>query len=564
MYRYSRVLLIFLMLLSLSTVVGQNGSFKALPTYLEALKNFNSGNLEVALKQFKEALAADPGNDAADFYIANIYIQSDNLTKARQHILSAIKKDPSNVWYRLRLADIYRYSGKNREAIEVYNQLRREFPDRSELFDGLIQLYIQQKDYASAREVLEEIEKNIGVNEGTTLTRFNLLIFEGKQQEAIKYLRQFDSLVSSPRIATIIGDNYAMEDNNQLAETYYLKALSMDPGYIPASFGLGEIHRIRSEFGLYFERINPFLISPDIDEAMKVDYMRQILTNSRFVQTFLPQVDTMMQNLYRSQPTHPETSYLYSLFLAQTGETLKAADILLANLNRYPEDKEAHRQYLSLIYYLEKWDILEEKSDEALKILGNDTDFMQLKGIARLRMNRREDSIETFREILRYSKKDSTTTVNTLTTIADLSYQAGRVREAFKYYRKVLKKEPRHLPALNNYAYFLSIEGKSLQKALRMSKITIEHEPDNPTYLDTYAWILHKLGRNTEAKAALKHAMVYGGNENAVIVDHYAEVLFALKEYDLAFIYWSQADKLDPSLGIAEKAETRKTQMSQR
>lgn len=81
-----------------------------------------------------------------------------------------------------------------------------------------------------------------------------------------------------------------------------------------------------------------------------------------------------------------------------------------------------------------------------------------------------------------------------------------------------------------------------------MSKRTVDLEPENSTYLDTYAWILHKLGKNEEAKTVLKQAMVFGGNENADIIDHYAEVLFALGEKDLAFMYWIQADKLDPSL----------------
>ena len=96
-----------------------------------------------------------------------------------------------------------------------------------------------------------------------------------------------------------------------------------------------------------------------------------------------------------------------------------------------------------------------------------------------------------------------------------------------------------------------------------MSKITVEIEPNNPTYLDTFAWILHLMGNNIEAKSVFKHAMIYGGKENADILDHYAEVLFALKEYDLAFIYWNQAHKLDPSLGIEAKIETRKKEMKQ-
>ena len=64
-----------------------------------------------------------------------------------------------------------------------------------------------------------------------------------------------------------------------------------------------------------------------------------------------------------------------------------------------------------------------------------------------------------------------------------------------------------------------------------------------------------------EAKTHLKHAMMYGGKESAAILDHYAEVLYALKEYDLAFIYWDQADAKDPSLGIKAKATERKEQL---
>ena len=35
--------------------------------------------------------------------------------------------------------------------------------------------------------------------------------------------------------------------------------------------------------------------------------------------------------------------------------------------------------------------------------------------------------------------------------------------------------------------------------------------------------------------------MLYGGKDSAVIMDHYAEVLYALKEYDLAMVYWNLA-----------------------
>jgi tetratricopeptide (TPR) repeat protein len=531
-------------------------------TFMEAVKNYNLGNKEVAEKQLRVLASTDPGNDAVHFYLANIHLTRNEIAKAEEEMIKALRGDPSNSWYKQQLAAIYTFRGKINKAIDLYNELRKEKPLESELYDGLIELYIQEKEYAKAREVLEDIEKSIGINEATGLTRYNLMIYEGRQEEAARYLEEFDRDYGSPRTSAIIGDNYAAATKDSIAERYYIRSLSMAPDYMPANFGLAEIYRIKGKYDLYFERINPFLMSGDVNPAMKVGYMRQILTNTRFVQTFLPQVDTMMNNMYSAHPEDSSVAFTHSLFLVQSDQSGKALEILYNNLQRYYDSKEAHRQYLSLIYYLEMWEPMENKSDEALKIFKNDPDFLQFKGIAQVQSGKTESSVITFKEILKHTK-DSATVVNTMTNIADMSYRAGNKKEAFKYYKKVIRKEPRHVPALNNYAYFLSLDGKNLKQAYAMSKITVEIEPNNPTYLDTFAWILHLMGNNIEAKSVFKHAMIYGGKESAEILDHYAEVLYALKEYDLAFIYWSQAHNLDPELGIEAKAETRKKAIKQ-
>ena len=54
--------------------------------------------------------------------------------------------------------------------------------------------------------------------------------------------------------------------------------------------------------------------------------------------------------------------------------------------------------------------------------------------------------------------------------------------------------------------------------------------------------------------------MLYGGKDSVVIMDHYAEVLYALKEYDLALVYWNLAiQKNDGDIeGLEEKVEARR------
>ena len=143
-------------------------------------------------------------------------------------------------------------------------------------------------------------------------------------------------------------------------------------------------------------------------------------------------------------------------------------------------------------------------------------------------------------------------------------YMKEALKEAYKAYEKALKINPDYIYVLNNYAYYLSMDGKNLKKAYQMSKKTVDAEPDNATYLDTFGWILYLRGDLTEAKSFFKTAILHGGKESAVILDHYAEVLFALKEYDLAFVYWNlamQKNDGDKVPGLKQKVENKKKEI---
>jgi Tfp pilus assembly protein PilF len=130
--------------------------------------------------------------------------------------------------------------------------------------------------------------------------------------------------------------------------------------------------------------------------------------------------------------------------------------------------------------------------------------------------------------------------------MGDAWHSKGNSKEAYRAYEKALKIDPSYAPVLNNYAYYLCLEGKKLKKAYTMSKKTVEANPDNATYLDTFAWILHLMGRDLEAKPFFKHAMLYGGKDSAVILRHYATVLEALGEAETARVYRNQAARLEP------------------
>lgn len=131
--------------------------------------------------------------------------------------------------------------------------------------------------------------------------------------------------------------------------------------------------------------------------------------------------------------------------------------------------------------------------------------------------------------------------VDIFSMIGDSYHSLGKNEEAYQYYDKALAINPKSIAVLNNYSYYLSLEGRNLRKALKMIETVLEKDPNNSTYLDTKAWILYKLGRYDEAKSVMRQALIYGGNDNDVILEHYGDILLKLNEVEMAKMYWQMS-----------------------
>ncbi len=89
----------------------------------------------------------------------------------------------------------------------------------------------------------------------------------------------------------------------------------------------------------------------------------------------------------------------------------------------------------------------------------------------------------------------------------DIFHLHGDRAEAYANYEKCLALNADNYSCLNNYSYFLALEGGDLKRAEEMSRRAVEANVDNATYLDTLAWVLYKRKRYAEAKVYMDRAM---------------------------------------------------------
>ena len=539
-----RYIYIILLLLSGAIVLDAQPNKAQLENYvLDAVQQYDAGHYDQAIQMLNAVVARDQSNDAAYYYLALSYIQKKELDAAELYFQKAVELDGSNFWYRHRLATLYAVTSRAELAIDLYEKLLEDFPKKSDLYLELVELYAAQKEIDKALEMIEKVETVFGVTESLAVYRFNLLRMTDRQDEAFKSLELYNEKYSSPYVLSTLADWQISMYKDSTALAYYNEALDLDSEYAPAQIGKAEVFRMQRDYDGFFSMLNKFVKNKGAVVGAKSDYLMAIVkrTDPKFLRLFSSQMDTVMTNMVTTHSKDSSALELAGLWYFSTGRNEKAADYFKQNSLQHPTSLAACAGYVEFLMYADMWEELAVEGRKAFEAFPQEPAFLEMASVGDYNLERYDKVLEICNQVLDVAPKDSSATLRAWSTIGDIYHRKGETNKAYKAYEKALKVNPNYIYVLNNYAYYLSQEGKNLKKAYDMSKKTIELEPDNATYLDTFGWIVYLLGRPMEAKPFFKRAMLHGGKDSAVILDHYADVLYALKEYDMAFVYWNLA-----------------------
>lgn len=510
---------------------------------VNAVQMYEDEDFTGAKTMLDAILKTSPDNDAAWYYRGLCNMRLKNAADSERDLKQAVALDSTNYWYRYMLAGLYGMTGRSVLTIDMYESLLRDFPKKSELYYGLANLYINQGQADKALKIIGDIETQFGKSDATVMTRFNIFSRQERHEEAYKTLEEYNKEYSSPQVLSMLGDYEMGMYNDSSALAYYDEALSLDKSYAPALLGKAETYRIARDYVSYFKTLDILMADRDATPAGKAEYLQAVFRQSdpRFMKSFSSQLDSTVNIAVNAHPADSSILQTAGLYYLVTDRKEAAADAFKKVMTEFPDNVGATASYIQTLLYINDWDKVVSACDSAMVRFPQEAGFLEFANAAEFNRKNYSAVIENCVKMLRIAPTDSATFVTAWSTIGDMYHLLGDQSKAFKSYETALKVAPDNAPVLNNYAYYLSVEGKKLKKAYAMSKKTVEAEPDNATYLDTFGWILYLQGKALEAKPFFKHAMLYGGKDSATILDHYATVLEALGEKDLAKVYRQQA-----------------------
>lgn len=529
---------------------------------IDAQRLLYDGNTEEAAVILFDILETDSTIDAAWYYLTRCAIMENDAELAEISINKALEIDPDNYWYREMLGYIYEATSRVDEAIELYEDILEDNPDETEIYTYLLQFHIQEGNYERALELVYDMENEYGAMETLAVYKYRLLNTLNRGDEAYQSLVEYNEKYSSPYVLTILAELELAEYNDTLALKYYDEALSVDSEYVPAIIGKAEAYRFLRKYDDYIDALNYILDATNVSSTEKADYFAALANegDDKFLTSYRPQLDTIYNRMVEIYPQDTTCIKSSAIYYIKTDRKDKSGELLRKNIEIDPTSHGHVKYYIYTLLLFNDMDTLSSISEEGYYTFPQEKFFLEMAIFSNYNLKNYEKVLELCDVMIENTQEGEPYHESAMNSRADAYYAMEQKSKAYKAYEEILKIYPDNLHALNNYAYYLSLDNKKLDKACKMSKKTVDAEEDNPTFQDTYGWILYLQGKFDEAKLAFKKAMIYGGKEHPQILDHYAEVLYALEEYEMAFAYWEMALlKNDGEIeGLEEKVKSRK------
>jgi len=527
--------------------------------FLEAVRMKENGQYDAAYELYKHCLDINPASGAALYEISQFYMYLGQEAKGEEALKQAIRSDKSNFWYKQTLASYYEQKRNMPKAISVYENMAEQFPSRLEPLMSLVDLYNRTKSYQNVITVLNRLEELDGKSEQISMEKFRMYLLMGKQDSAFIEIENLSKEYPYDlRYQNILGDVYLNNGKYPEALATYQHILKEEPHYAPAVLSMASYYQKTGQDSLYQLQLDTILMNDNVLSDTKMELMRQNILQSEQTTKDSTQIVALFKRILARPQQNADLAMLCAQYMITKNMKEESVPVLEQVLSLDPENKPAYLQLLSYAIQDNDLDKVIQIATSALEYHPDALEFYYYCGIAHYQKEETDKALEVFTRGVRQinEKSDKQIASDFYAILGDIYHQKGRPEESYAAYDSSLVYNPDNIGTLNNYAYFLSIDKKQLDKAEEMSYRTVKAEPENKTYLDTYAWILFEKGRYTEARIYIEQALRNGGDKSRVIVEHCGDIYYMLGEKDKALAYWEKADAMEET----EEGETPPTE----
>lgn len=525
--------------------VSRNDSLRFKYFYYEALKQQIKGNYGAAYELLCNCLRINPNSAEAYYYLSSYEGVLNGDSAALQKIRRAAELRPENATFQERLAVAYLNLSKYGEARKVYERLYVGDPSRTDVLQMLLKLYGVERDYDNMIRTIENIEEQDGVTEQTALAKMNVYSMQGKKEKEIKVLRELSAKHPYDMNYRVMIGNWLLQNgDNDGAHREYAEVLEAEPENAMAQMSMLDYYRAVGKDSLAGTLREKMLFNPDNSVDTKVTLIRQIVDETEKKDGDSTYVLNLLERMLDMPQKTPDIAGVYLAYLnlkKMPQDTIRAFEEKF--LADFPDYAPVRMDLVQKALSMQDADRVIELCRPAIEYNPDEMVFYYFLGLAYIDKGMEDETLDVIRRGLSLDKKGANQDMvsDLYAIMGDLLCKKDEYVKAFAAYDSCLQWKDDNMGCLNNYAYYLSLNGGDLTKAEQMSYRTVKQEPSNSTYLDTYAWILFMQERYAEAKLYINQAVASDTIASDVILEHAGDIYAMNGDIVRALDYWRKA-----------------------
>ena len=525
--------------------------------FLDAMVERQKGNNDAAFDLLRHCLDINPNASEAYYYLAQYYSALKDKDTSTAYFHKASSLDPLNETYLETLAQVYIRQQNFQGAITAIERLYDRNKDREDLLEMLFQLYQQVEDFPHSIEVLERIESIDGKSERISIAKSEVYTRMNNSKAAIAEMadlaRQYPNDLN---YLAMYGESLMMNGQRKKALEIYDRILNEEPDNNRVLMSLRTYHQAMENYEVADSLTLRVLLGKNTSKEEKLYLIRQVIGANERSGGDSTEVLGLFHKVMEVDTADVDIPLLCASYMdlkKMPADSIKP--VLNHILDIAPDNSAARLHLVGYAWAEDDKDKVIDLCQTARQYNPDDMAFYYYQGIAYYQRDSLDQALSTLQNGVSVINEDSNPDIvsDFYEVMGEIFHKKERIAEAFAAYDSCLQWKPDNIPCLNNYAYYLSLQGEHLDRAELMSHKTIKAEPQNATYLDTYAWILFMQKRYTESKIYIDQALqnldtvVVNGDtiSNSAIFEHAGDIYWHCNNHDKALSFWEDALKGD-------------------
>ncbi len=518
-----------------------------------------------------------PNNDVINYLLSQFYYIESDYDKALNYIIIADSLCNDNVWYISLMANIYYRREDYSDAADCYARSVELDPYSNSFYLMAAVSFTLSDDYIRAYDYYTRFEETFGFSSNILSEKFDLMTYSYLEND----LEVRNQLIKNEADITLESGARPLSDVTEIARSLYgfgfeEEAKKFLNDYIERH-NAGALYFVlayfnyttwnREEFEHYWnlglletqDSADDILyIAKEIYKRFQHDQRSVAMTeyvvdmglqmreeDIELVERVAEQQDVLtlaFEQLKDSYPNTESTVMFYCDWLNLIGSPLYLSS-LKDYLHQFTNEYYVYQEFL--LKYTDKGDAdttlyyslqcIENFPDKPLPYFS--------AAVAYIGKDDYDSALEILLRGVEEASDVSPLTGELYSLLGECYHKRGENAKAYEAYDTALSFDANDFQVLNNYAYYLSLDGIDLSKAESMSYSVVRNYPNNATYLDTYAWVLYREGKFEEARVAMERALENMGDEDesGLYYEHYGDILEALGEHEEALLNWRKA-----------------------